>query len=319
MKKRLFLFLLLTCSSYASELKLLSYNMGQLRQRGVDLVPCTKPRLRPQVDAMFEGSGTLAQSAPFVAAIQEAWTKEAYQALKAKAEMYHLELIPAQQSRVAVTGTVIVTNLPVKAHGFEQFSRNKYLPKGILHVTVQLPDGKLLQVANVHTGYSDSKRFSAEHQAHIHDIGRFINQRSRSIDHFAIAGDFNAGPDMSFYHQRYDPVASIWYGMLWPEMLRSGLHHATDGIAPTWDTKNPLVRRPTLVIRAMNGLLYETWGWEEKTGTLDHVFADGGMTTLEAKTVLTERGELRCPGRDGDHRRTNLSDHYGVLARLETR
>ena len=313
-----FILLLGALEAYSSQVQVLSYNLGQLHKQGVDLVPCTRPRLSPQVDAIFGKQGLVSLEKPFVLALQEVWTKRAYGLLKRQAELWNLEMFPLTQREASVTGTVLMTNLPVSEFGFEKFSRNKYLPKGILHASMRLDDGSQLTVADVHTGYSDSRSFSLEHKTHINDIKRFVHERSFTNEHFVIAGDFNAGADMAFIKQRYDPAARIWYQTLMPAMMGAGLHEASEGVGPTWDTRNPLVTKPALAIRAMNGLIYHTWKWEEKTATLDHVFASEGLRTQEAKLVLNERKKLDCPRRDGGRDLSYLSDHYGILVALET-
>lgn len=312
--------LLLTSTlALADEITVLTYNMGQLKKSGVDLVACTKPRLQPQVEALFGQDGVLVSTQHFVLLLQEVWTKRSYQALQKVAQERGLLMLPKTSLEASVTGTVTITDLPLVTHGFEEFSVNKYLPKGILHATLELPSGGTLNVANVHTGYSDSKSFSFEHKIHFEDIHRFLMQRLSVDAHTVIGGDFNAGPDMAFKKQRYLPVPIIWQANLLRLMTDLGFLHASAGVAPTWDTRNALVNTPAVAIRAVNGMTYNTWGWEEKTATLDHVFTTPGLQMRSTKTVLNKRVRMRCKGRTDSEGKAHLSDHYGVLTVLGIR
>lgn len=311
------LFLLPFYLAKAGEISVLTYNMAQLRKAKVDLVACTTTRLRPQIEAIFGDEGALKHAEYFVVLLQEAWTKRAFFALKRVALERNLQMLPETSAEASVTGTVLLSNLSMIDHGFRKFSRNKYLPKGILHATLELPWGGTMQVANVHTGYSDSRGFTSEQQAHFQDIHRFAVERANIHDHFVVGGDFNAGPDMAYKKQRYLPAPLIWDQTLLPIMSSAGLHHVSAGSSPTWDTHNALVFNAAFAIKALNGFTYHTWGWEELTATLDHIFADTRLVPISSKTVLTEKARLRCPGRNDSSGLAHLSDHYGVLTVLE--
>jgi hypothetical protein len=80
---------------------------------------------------------------------------------------------------------------------------------------------------------------------------------------------------------------------------------------------NKLVTRPSLWVNLGSLWDLQTWGWEEKSAVLDHVFASPEIEGHEGGLAFNTKWKMNCPLRDGGARNYgHLSDHYGSWVRL---
>lgn len=316
---RLFLFLILFSLPGFADVTVVTYNMAQLRKNGIDLVACTSRRLGPQIEAMFHSqSAPLHASENFVYLIQEAWTKKTFRALKEVATEKKLTIFPDDFNVVKKSGQIILTNLTPLDVKSIPFSKDKYAKKGIVYGRLALPDGRTFGVMNVHTGYSDQKRFSDEHRRHFEELGRAIEELKGETDLFAVGGDFNAGPDMDFKKARYDSKVSVWESGLMPHMRNLGMN-LLPSVGVTWDeASNELVRVPPVILRLVNKYKNGYTGWDQKSSTLDHIFVAEGTEVGRHERVFDEKVPLNCGKRDDEDGLLHLSDHFGVMAVIRT-
>lgn len=83
MKKFFVLFLILFQFSALADVAVVTYNMAQLKRKGLDLVACTRRRVSLQVDAIFKDPASpIYADKNFVLLIQESWTKKSFNALR---------------------------------------------------------------------------------------------------------------------------------------------------------------------------------------------------------------------------------------------
>lgn len=313
-------FFLVTFSALAGEsISVVSYNMGQLKKVNMDFVACPDARLPHQMEVVFDYASPIFHTKHFILLLQEVWTRKAFGAIQKVARNRGYHMAPGNFDEVKESGTVIVSDLPKVKSDFIPFTVDKYAKKGIRLMVVKLADGKTLAAADVHTGYSDSRGFTAEHKTHVENIRDFVIRNTNRYNHFLVGGDFNAGANLTFKKQTYNPAKVIWEDSLLPILHSAGLHEVSQTNTNTWDESNLLVSNPTMAIRAFNGANYGTWGWEENSSVLDHIFGSKDLIAKESRVVFKAKHRMSCPGREDALGRVNLSDHYGVLSIIEPR
>lgn len=314
----LLILLLCTISAQAQTLSVSAYNMGQLKLLGQDFVACPEARLAKQIDAIFTDPQSPLKSAPdFVLLLQEVWTKKAYSALAANAQKYGFDYMPRQYQEIRDNGTMIISNLKATQTSFIPFSVSTYKKKGIRLANFTLGSGKSFIVASVHTGYSDSRNYTPEQDAHFLEIQKLIEQQRLLEPNLIIGGDFNAGPNLKYTNQTYEPGTVIWENGLLPRMNTAQMNLVSQTSADTWDQNNSMVNNATYVIKAFNGMTYHTFAWEEQNSILDHIFASPNFAAASACRVFDQKVKMNCPGRTDSKGRAHLSDHYGTSVVLD--
>jgi endonuclease/exonuclease/phosphatase family metal-dependent hydrolase len=300
--------------SSAETVQVLTYNAGLLHKAGVDFVACVKPRTTPQVREVFS-IPQFNESKPFVITLQEVWTERAYKEYSAEAKKRGLKLVPSKFDDIKNNGQMTITNLPLVAETLIPFSTDSHVRRGLRVVDVKLKK-QLLRVINVHTTYSDSKRYSANQIQQFNDLALYLNDTLKSFKgQVIVTGDLNAGPNVRYHNQKYDPAKVLWFDWLLPMFTDRGF---TEAVAEsnTWDEINPLVAKPTAVIQVVNSVNYGIANWEEKTSRLDHIFVSKGLRVLDSRLALNKTVDLnrKCAERSDERGYTYLSDHFGILA-----
>ena len=209
----------------------------------------------------------------------------------------------------------MITNLPILESTFLPFSTDSRVKRGLRIVDLKLKKKKM-RVVNVHTTYSDSRSYSPAHIEQFRDLALYLNRELPVFKgDMVVTGDFNAGPNLRYEKQNYDPAKLLWFDWLEPMFHARGF---TEAVAEsnTWDEENPMVAKPTAVIKVVNTVEYGIANWEEKSSRLDHVFASKKLRILDARLVLNRPVDLgrRCAERSDKQGFTHLSDHYGIMA-----
>ena len=300
-----------------ADVVVVSYNMGQLKKKGFDLVPCTTRRIQPQMDYMLN-----LQQAPiykekyFVYALQELWTKKAFNKLRETVDKLGFTMFPRDQKFVKKNGVVTVTNMKILDAKFTPYTRDTYAEKGILYTLAETDEGEKIGILNVHTGFSGTKEVSTTHLRQFYEIGEYALTKRKESDYLVIAGDFNAGPDMIYEKQLYPVAEKVWDDGILPVMNSAFLKHVeVSGV--TWDqSENPLVYNPTLLLKVFNIYDHGNGGWGQNDSTMDHIFISKELELKEADIVFKEPVPYKCPRRTSPDGKSTLSDHYGVMAIL---
>ncbi len=293
---RILFALLFTLSfSAIADVTVITYNMSQLKKKGVDLVACTKRRTALQVDAIFKDSGSpIFASKDFILLIQESWTKKSFLALKAAANERKLTIFPEIYNDVKNSGQMVITNLPAQEIKRTPFSRDKYAQKGIIYARLSLTNGKTIGVINVHTGYSEKTGFSEEHRRHFEEISQAMEVYKPLSDYFVVGGDFNAGPDMKYKAIKFDAAKTIWEDGIMLYMRNQSMR-LLESVGATWDeTNNMLVRVPPLLLRLVNKYKNGYTGWDMRDSTLDHIFVPESMIVSRHELVFNQKVKLNC-------------------------
>ncbi len=313
---RLFLICLVTIgyTSQAEEIRVISYNAGLLTSTGFNLVPCTTERTEPQAQQLLD----LDPRVHFAILLQEVWTRYGFETYKRIATEKGFSMYPAMYEDVAYNGEIIITNMKVLKHTFVQFPDDDHAYRGIRTVTVQSDKGPVV-ISNVHTSYSDSSGFLPQHREQFNLIARFLDAVLKTGYPIIFAGDFNAGPNMSYRSEKYSSAKTIWEDTILPVFTSRGLKPFGNEAANTWSEEtNTLVSYPARVIRWMNWYEYGISEWDQNSARIDHIMASSTLKTLETGRSMAQPVVLpwSCTGRADAQGRTPLSDHYAVYARF---
>ncbi len=316
MKKFLALFLILFQFSAFADVAVVTYNMAQLKRKGLDLVACTRRRVALQVDAIFKDPASpIYADKNFVLLIQESWTKKSFYAMRKVAMEKGYAFFPDDHKIVRNSGQLVISNLPALQFISIPFSHDKYATKGIIYARFDLGDTNTLGIINIHTAYSERRGFSEEHKMHFTELVQAVKKFKGQTSHFAIGGDFNAGADMGFKNTEFD--ISPWNDSLVTPMKTEGMK-LLESVGITWDeSKNMLVRIPPLLLRIVNKYKNGYTGWDMTDSTLDHIFVQENAEVLRHELAFKKKVPLNC-GRRDDREGLHLSDHYGVMALIKT-
>jgi endonuclease/exonuclease/phosphatase family metal-dependent hydrolase len=138
---------------------------------------------------------------PDVVLLQEAWTADARGAAP-KNGHWVIARAARQNTFFQQCGLVTLSRFPVIGGEFYPFSRaampDRLVNKGVLKVCVQIGNGQVLNIWNVHLqdGGSDSVRMSQVREL----VARVeMSEDGQVAD--VVAGDFNCTPDSALYHE----------------------------------------------------------------------------------------------------------------------
>jgi len=127
--------------------------------------------------------------------LQEAWTAKARKAAPADGR-WGLARADGQHTFFQQSGLVTLSKCPILGGEFYPFSRAAYLDrfvnKGVLKVTVQLPDGQLLNIWNVHL---QEGRWSDTRQSQVLELVARVRAAEDGQIADLVGGDFNCTPE----------------------------------------------------------------------------------------------------------------------------
>lgn len=303
----------------SASLAVLSYNAGLLHRAGVDFVPCVAPRTLVQAKEVFS-QPRFRTGEPFVLTLQEVWTEKGFNAYAKAAREFGFSITPEKYSEIKSNGQLNVSNLPVSSSEFIPFTNDSHVNRGFRILTLRWGK-RALKVINVHTTYSDSKTYSPLHIEHFTDLAHLLNKELKTFKgDIVVTGDFNAGDNLRYIKQTYDPAKLLWTDWLEPMFNVRGFQEAR-AEANTWDEANPLVSKPTAVIKLVNTMHNGIANWEEQSSRLDHIFVSKHLRVTDSRVVLNKPVDLKrkCAERSDKNGFTHLSDHYGILAEISQR
>ena len=315
--------------------QVLTYNTGLAETQigKIDLVPCVKHREKPQVKEIFTDGKIIDLLSPFIIGLQEVFTLSSFNLYSAAARARGLNYFPKNFEDIEKNGQMIITNFEVLDHTFQKFSKD-LINKGIQALSIVDSLGNNFLILNIHTTFSDSNRFRANHQLQFEEIAEFISENKDSFDGVIALGDFNAGPNLDFNKSKYKVSETVWDNNLLRLMQDQGLKVSSQQIKNTWDTKNKLVSLVTPFVLLGNLIMSpsHSLGWEEKGSILDHIFSSNIFNVIYSEVVMTHTVTFNtdvCPGRYESTKynwgnfsesfwsgEMYLSDHFGVLSLL---
>jgi Endonuclease/Exonuclease/phosphatase family len=295
----------------------LTYNTGMLSYGPVNLVPCVKERLAPQVDRLFASAlamnTTNTTPDPTIILLQEVWTEESYAAYQKRATELHWHYAPGTYGEIRNHGEMILSNKPLLNYRFHPFVRDSMADRGLLVGTVSL-DRDFLTIGNVHTAYSEPDVPNPDHAVQLEQIARWI-RRAGMHENILLGGDLNVGADLEFPHQAYDPAELLWQEIIM-KSLPSGWHASQlpQGIV-TWDrAANPLIYHPAPLISMLYADRQGSWG--EMNSTLDHLFSSTSLEMDPAFRIMDQPESVTNCNRTTESGLSYLSDHFGVAVTL---
>jgi len=303
-------------ASWARELTAVTYNLGLLRVLGSDYVPAVEERAARAPEALERFAR---EAPPDILLLQEVWRDRDVRAIESALALLGYSFVrPAARSIIGLTsGLLLAVKAPLHVSDwrFRRFRRSAgaevLSSKGVLQATLETPEegGLRLALVGTHTVALDTdngiptvsaqlRAFSAQAE----DILRAADERSRHGElPLLILGDLNVGP--SYADEAYRLIAAA-----------EGITDVGDELHPgdplvTWDPANPLVRYgeyPNEPPAAIDHILYRdgtTQGWRAlEAGRVFDAPAPGLAVTFAGAA-----GALPTP----------LSDHYGLMTRLE--
>ena len=138
---------------------------------------------------------------PDIILLQEAWTAKARKAAPSDGR-WSIARGARQHIFFQQNGLVTLSRFPIVGGAFYPFSHaafpDRLVRKGILKVSVRLPDGQLLNVWNVH--FQDGGSFRVR-QSQISELIARINEAEDGQIADLVGGDFNCTPDSVFFRE----------------------------------------------------------------------------------------------------------------------
>ena len=138
--------------------------------------------------------------------LQEAWTANARKAVPRRGH-WAIACAAAQHSFFQQSGLVTLSKFPIVGGQFYPFSRaafpDRFVNKGVLKITVQLPGGEVLNVWNAHLQDAGAVR---TRRSQIRELASRIQSAEDGQIADLVAGDFNCTPDSSLYGELADSL-----------------------------------------------------------------------------------------------------------------
>ncbi len=268
--------------------------LHEVRLFGVIPVWQTAPAISARLDAL---PAALAETGADVISLQEVYRRPHRDRLVQALKESHPWSVGLKQPGLPLgTGLLILSRHPVRNVSFHEFRAAVFeeriaVRSGLLACTIDFPDLGETRVVNTHLSAGGLKHHPESEAATTlrrHQIGELLDVCNQvAPGPVVIAGDLNSGPHTSSenYHQ----------------ILEADFHDGFDtadgsGRTVTWDPKNPVIAGER------NRKL--------PPQRIDHVLFKGeGLAATAAEVVLHEARTA-----DG----LPVSDHYGLLARIET-
>lgn len=283
-------------------LEVYSYNAGMM-----GLVHCYKnrqPKIIKALDRIFKAHAQ--NQVPFFFGLQEVWNKVDFESIKNLVEKYQFKIAPATYSHY--NGLVNITNVRESSSDWTPFGDDTFFNRrGIRSTTINL-DEKDMTLFNTHTTYSDRSGVDNLHLEHIEEVFQTVAE-SNTESHIVV-GDFNAGPNIRYRNQVWDPIETLWHkGILGTiESMELKLESAFKDHpnTVTWDIKNSMTRD---MFKGFN---------DEENAQMDHIFYTRDALASIEEEVLTFEEKGSCKTSSGDvFSYQHLSDHYGLKARIQ--
>ena len=178
-------------SEQGFSLKLVTYNIWGLP----DWMTGARPGRYPQIARELE------RLDPDIILLQEAWTAEARKAVPASGR-WAIARAAGQHSFFQQNGLVTLSKCPILGGEFYPFARGAYpdrfVNKGVLKVSVQLPEGQVLNVWNVHMQEGNSPKIR---QSQIRELLSRVQAAADGQIADLVGGDFNCTPDSVLYRE----------------------------------------------------------------------------------------------------------------------
>lgn len=319
LKPLLFAALIVTSLISYSATTVVSFNIAQLKKRGIDLVPCTNKRLPAIIDRMFfDKNSPLKKNDNFVIGLQEVFTKKAFDRISEAAKELGYFVFPKDYHFVRNSGLLTISNL---AHLYTtkiEFNEAKYVKKSFLHSRLMGKDGKMLHFINTHTEYSPADKVNGKHLSQIKQLSEYMNELTQDpYKRIIMVGDFNSGP--TTYAVKHDITESnrLWSQNFAPLLENSNMERI-EIEGHSWDLKrNTLARKPVFAIKMFNLIKEGRTGWIKISEMVDHLFVSNNLSYYDQSLAFTEHHKFKCRGRADEDGKVPLSDHYGVMATLD--
>jgi endonuclease/exonuclease/phosphatase family metal-dependent hydrolase len=172
-------------------LKLVTYNIWGLPSWMTGARPGRYPKIASELERL----------APDFILLQEAWTADARKSAPTNG-LWSIARAAGQHTFFQQSGLLTLSRFPIIGGKFYPFSRaafpDRFVNKGVLKVTVQLPDQRVLNIWNLHLqdGGSPSIR-----QSQIRELVSAVQAAEDGQIADLVGGDFNTTPDSPLYQE----------------------------------------------------------------------------------------------------------------------
>ena len=137
---------------------------------------------------------------PDVVLLQEAWTSKARKSIPHGS--WFVARAAGQHTFFQQTGLVTLSKFPVLGGEFYPFSRaafpDRFVNKGVLKITVQMPGGQLLNIWNVHMQDAGA---TAVRETQVRELIARVQAAEDGQIADIVGGDFNCPPESPLYQQ----------------------------------------------------------------------------------------------------------------------
>ena len=157
------------------------------------------------------------------------------------------------------------------------------------------------------------------HLSQVKELSQFIKRLSKNPQKkIVLVGDFNSGPYTYSPKSKELKANKLWFNKLFPELNKMKLKHLKIP-GYSWDMhKNLLAIKATFILNIYNFLMHATINWEEKSEKIDHIFISKNIKSSNESLTFNEHQKFKCFGRTDRFGKAALSDHYGIMATIES-
>jgi endonuclease/exonuclease/phosphatase family metal-dependent hydrolase len=174
-----------SCSYKGLSLKLVTYNIWGLPSWMTGARPGRYPRIARELERLD----------PDIILLQEAWTAKARKAAPDNGR-WALARAAGQHSFFQQSGLVTLSKCPIVGGEFYPFSRaafpDRFVKKGVLKVTIQLAEGQVLNVWNVHLQEGSSSEIR---RSQVRELVSRVQAAEDGQIADLVGGDFNCTPE----------------------------------------------------------------------------------------------------------------------------
>jgi endonuclease/exonuclease/phosphatase family metal-dependent hydrolase len=138
---------------------------------------------------------------PDIILLQEAWTAKARKAVPS-ANCWSVARARGQHTFFQQNGLVTLSKFPIVGGEFYPFSKaaypDRFVRKGVMKVTVQLPDGRVLNVWNVHLQDGGTHEIR---DSQMRELVAHVDEAADGQVADLIGGDFNCTPESPLFQE----------------------------------------------------------------------------------------------------------------------
>jgi len=241
----------------------------------------------------------LERLAPDFILLQEAWTADARRSAPTNG-LWSIARAAGQHTFFQQSGLLTLSKFPIIAGRFYPFSRatfpDRFVNKGALKITVQLPDRRVVNVWNLHLQDGGSPGIR---QSQIRELVSAVQAAEDGQIADLVGGDFNTTPDDPLYQELSRSIGPSvqQLGGISPFVTWDGLS-AKPGSGQTLDYIFVRSRVPFQTIEATPRVAFQTANFEQRLsdhlGIETEVKLTVGPSLAKATTITRQQPQLRA-------------------------